>query len=62
MSYIVCALYKFVALENYQSIRQPLLQVMKEHDVCGTLLLAHEGINGTISASRESIDLLLAWL
>jgi len=59
---IVCALYKFVALENYQSIRQPLLDFMKTHEICGTLLLAHEGINGTVSASRGSIDLLLAWL
>ena len=62
MSHIVCALYKFVALENFQSLRQPLLKFMKDHEVCGTLLLAHEGINGTVSASRESIDLLLAWL
>jgi UPF0176 protein len=62
MSHIVCALYKFVALENYKSIRKPLLRFMKDHQICGTLLLAHEGINGTISASRESIDLLLAWL
>lgn len=60
--HIVCALYKFVALENYQSIRQPLLDFMKAHEVCGTLLLAHEGINGTVSASRENIDALLAWL
>lgn len=62
MSYIVCAMYKFVALENYQSIRQPLLQLMKDNQVCGTLLLAHEGINGTVSGTRESIDLLLSWL
>ena len=62
MSYIVCALYKFVALENYQSIRQPLLDFMKKNEVCGTLLLAHEGINGTVSGSRSSIDSLLVWL
>ncbi len=62
MPHIVCALYKFVVLQNYQSIRQPLLDFMKEHQVCGTLLLAHEGINGTVSASRGSIDLLLNWL
>ncbi len=61
-SYVVCALYKFVALENYQSIRSPLLNFMKEHEICGTLLLAHEGINGTVSGSRQSVDLLLAYL
>ncbi|MCF6193486.1 MAG: rhodanese-related sulfurtransferase [Kangiellaceae bacterium] len=62
MPYIVCALYKFVTLKNYQSIRQPLLSFMKDNDVCGTLLLAHEGINGTVSGSRTSIDALLIWL
>ena len=62
MPYIVCALYKFVTLNNYLSIREPLLAYMKEHEVCGTLLLAHEGINGTVSGSRKSIDKLLGWL
>jgi UPF0176 protein len=60
--YIVCALYKFVSLENYQSIRDPLLNFMKEKEVCGTLLLASEGINGTVSGSRSTIDQLLQWL
>jgi len=59
--YVVCALYKFVALENYQSIRQPLLDVMLANKIHGTLLLAHEGINGTISGSRDAIDTLLTW-
>ncbi|TQV72977.1 rhodanese-related sulfurtransferase [Aliikangiella marina] len=60
--YVVCAMYKFVALENHQSIRQPLLDFMLANDVRGTLLLAHEGINGTVAGSRESIDSLLVWL
>ncbi|MBV1907804.1 MAG: rhodanese-related sulfurtransferase [Kangiellaceae bacterium] len=62
MSYVVCALYKFVALQNHTALREPLLKVMKSNEVCGTLLLAHEGINGTISGSRASIDILLNWL
>ena len=60
--YVVCALYKFVALPNFQTIRQPLLDFMNQESVRGTLLLAHEGINGTVSGSRESIDNLLNWL
>jgi len=62
MPYIVCALYKFVALPNFKSLREPLLSVMNEHQVRGTLLLAHEGINGTVSGSREAIDSLISWL
>lgn len=60
--YIVCALYKFVTLENYEAMRQPLLDVMLENHIKGTLLLAAEGINGTISGPREGIDNLLAYL
>lgn len=59
---VVCALYKFVSLENYEEMREPLKQVMLDNDVRGTLLLALEGINGTVAGSREGIDNLLAWL
>lgn len=61
-SSIVCALYKFVTLENYTDMRQPLLDVMLQHDIKGTLLLANEGINGTVSGPRSGIDQLLAYL
>ncbi len=60
--YIVCAMYKFVALENYEAMRQPLLEAMESHGIKGTLLLANEGINGTVSGTREGIDGLLAYL
>ncbi|KIP77329.1 hypothetical protein SN11_10355 [Vibrio harveyi] len=60
--YVVCALYKFVELENYQELREPLLALMEAHGVHGTLLLASEGINGTVAAKREGINTLLAWL
>lgn len=59
---VVSALYKFVTLENFEQIRQPLLATMEQHQVFGTLLLAHEGINGTIAGPRAGIDAVLAWL
>jgi UPF0176 protein len=59
---VVCALYKFVTLENFQALRQPLHNVMEASQVRGTLLLAHEGINGTIAGSRAAIDSVLGWL
>jgi len=59
---VVCALYKFVTLENFQSLRQPLHNVMEANQVRGTLLLADEGINGTIAGSRAAIDKVLDWL
>ena len=59
---VVCALYKFVTLEKYWQLRQPLHRVMEDNGVRGTLLLAVEGINGTVAGSREGIDKVLAWL
>src|SRR5690554_6424597 len=59
---VVCALYHFVTLDDFESLRQPLLDLMLEHKVRGTLLLAAEGINGTIAGSRLGIDAVLAWL
>ena len=59
---IVCALYKFVTLDDYADLRQPLLDEMQRLGVKGTLLLAQEGINGTVAGTREGIDGLLAYL
>tara|TARA_R110001599_G_scaffold353870_1_gene601330 strand:- start:117677 stop:118615 length:939 start_codon:yes stop_codon:yes gene_type:complete len=59
---VVAALYKFVALEDFHELREPLLDACQAADARGTLLLAHEGINGTIAASREGIDSVLAYL
>ncbi|MGB1091739.1 MAG: rhodanese-related sulfurtransferase, partial [Oceanobacter sp.] len=61
-SIVVCALYKFVTLEDYQDIQPRLLERLLELDIKGTLLLAKEGINGTVSGSRDSIDAMLAYL
>lgn len=58
---VVCALYKFVALENHQALRQPLTDLLEAHSIRGTLLLASEGINGTVAGSRPAIDALKAW-
>lgn len=58
---VVAALYKFVTLPDYVNLRAPLLQVMLDQGIKGTLLLAEEGINGTVSGSRQAIDALFAW-
>ena len=59
---IVAALYKFVALDDFHELREPLLDACRAAGTCGTLLLAQEGINGTIAGSREGIDRVLAYL
>jgi UPF0176 protein len=55
-SIVVAALYKFVTLKDFQELKSPILSAMKAHGVKGTLLLAQEGINGTISGSRTAIN------
>ncbi|MEE9447032.1 MAG: rhodanese-related sulfurtransferase [Arenicellales bacterium] len=58
----VCAMYQFVSLPDYAALRTPLHQKMSELNVRGTLLLAEEGINGTIAGLPDDVKALLAWL
>ncbi|MFT5929148.1 MAG: UPF0176 protein [Candidatus Azotimanducaceae bacterium] len=58
----VCALYHFVRLPHFADLKAPLLARMESSQVRGTLLLAQEGINGTIAGSQPAIDDLLAYL
>jgi len=60
--YVVAALYQFVALPDYKDLQGKILKVCLDNDIMGTLLLAEEGINGTVAGPRESIDTLLAFL
>ncbi|NSL18191.1 rhodanese-related sulfurtransferase [Tatlockia micdadei] len=61
-SYVVMTFYKFVSLNNYESMREPILKVMKENQVKGTIILASEGINGTFCGQKEEIEPLIAFL
>lgn len=62
MPYLVAALYKFVSLPDFEEIQQPLLECCKTNDVMGTILLAEEGINGTVAGPEEGIRDVLAYL
>ncbi|MBL1378489.1 oxygen-dependent tRNA uridine(34) hydroxylase TrhO [Zobellella iuensis] len=59
--FVVCALYKFVTLERHEALREPLLALLEAEQIRGTLLLAAEGINGTVAGSRAAIDRLKGW-
>ena len=60
--YVVAALYKFVRLPDYVTLRDSLYDMLVANKVKGTLLLAEEGINGTICGPREGVDAVKAWL
>lgn len=58
--FTVAALYHFTPFEDPAALRGPLLACCAAQDVRGTLLLAREGINGTIAGPRGGIDAVLA--
>jgi UPF0176 protein len=60
--YLTAALYKFVDLPDHVALREPLLACCEAHHVKGTLLLAREGINGTIAGPEAGVRAVLAHL
>lgn len=56
----VAALYHFTAMDDLPAIREGLIALCEEQAIRGTLLLAREGINGTIAGSDDAIDRVIA--
>ncbi len=59
---LVAALYHFTPLADFADLQEPIRKVCEDNAVKGTLLLAHEGINGTIAGPDEGIANVLAFL
>jgi UPF0176 protein len=59
---VVATFYKFVKLEDYQEKKEILLSFCERQGIKGTILLAAEGINGTIWGTRQGIDAVLELL
>ncbi len=59
---VVAALYKFVDFPDFKAFKSPLYTFCVDQGIKGTLLLAAEGINGTVAGSRAAIDALLNYL
>ena len=60
--HLVAALYKFVPLDDLESLQEELKKKCVAHGIKGTLLLAPEGINGTISGEEASLREVLRFL
>ncbi|GHA22180.1 UPF0176 protein [Devosia pacifica] len=58
----VMALYKFVAFPDADAIQPQLAKFCCGHGIKGTLILAPEGINGTVAGTEAAIDALAALL
>jgi UPF0176 protein len=55
----VAAFYQFAALPDFRELREPLRSVCAGLDLRGSVLLAHEGINGTLAGSAEAVAALV---
>lgn len=60
--FLIAALYKFVHLADYEALQAPLLACCHDNHVKGTLLLAEEGINGTIAGPAAGVAAVLEFL
>ena len=52
----VAAFYAFTELLNLEDLHRAFTHFLKKEDIKGTVLLAHEGINGTVAGTEDSID------
>jgi UPF0176 protein len=59
MSYKVAAFYQFVELPDFEALREPLRNMCAALDIKGIVLLAAEGINGTVAGSEVALDALI---
>lgn len=58
--YHVAALYHFAPLAERETVRERLLDLCLAEGVCGTILLADEGVNGTIAGSEQALESVIA--
>lgn len=56
----VAALYRFTPFDDPEAVREQVRHWCDHHHICGTLLLAREGINGTVSGLPQDIAALIA--
>lgn len=60
--FTVIAFYKFVDLSDFKELKEPLKNFCLEHEIRGSIVLAKEGINSTMSGKRENIEAFLNFL
>jgi UPF0176 protein len=59
MSYEVAAFYQFAALLDFRELREPLRAICADLKLKGSVLLADEGINGTLAGSADAVAALV---
>ncbi len=54
--YVVSAFYIFARIESPETLRKTLLRLVGRFNILGTILVAPEGINGTVAGFRDQTD------
>lgn len=62
VNYTVAALYRFTPIADAPALRATLKHAFTELGICGSLLIAPEGINGTLAGSEQAVDAMLELL
>lgn len=62
MDYKVAALYRFVTVTDLEKHQEALKSIEEKFDICGTILIAPEGFNGTIGSSNGGVEAALEYL
>ena len=62
MPLAVAAFYQFAKLPDFRELREPLRAICADLELKGSVLLAHEGINGTLAGSAEAVAALIEQL
>ena len=62
MNIVISAFYQFAPIANPTEVRDTTAALAEEHGIRGTILIANEGLNGTIAGSRQAIDAMNAHL
>lgn len=58
----VVSLYRFLDLESPSSFRDELQKVCDQYGMLGTILVAHEGFNGTLAGDERAVASVLDWI
>ena len=61
-NYVIASFYKFVHLPDFQALKTPLLEAMNNNHLLGTIILAEEGINGSVAGLPSDMENFYSFL
>jgi UPF0176 protein len=62
MAWKVAALYRFVQIDDLPAVRDAIFAACEKEEICGTILIAPEGVNGTIAGREDNLNRIMQFL